>query len=194
MRLLWGSASFTPLPPILVYHVTKLVSPNAMNEKTRTHLVRQLRSVYDNLTAEDAQGSVITTRFARGSSRFTLIDQAYATLLELLIKLHRESDWQDRFSEDFLRDRVVSLLHDAHERGSADQLESDFVALVHSLADHHQHSSIYTPIGGMVLRIPRFSIGNVTLFRIDEAFLALMRSRFEAAMKASVSPLAERAA
>lgn len=100
--------------------------------------------------------------------------------------LARRRPWSERFTEQYIRDRMSSVIFEAHDnskRAASELLDN----MIDMLNHYSVERRVYVPITGVVLAIPELRLGRVVLKHFDDDLFDAFASRIDSFLNENVT-------
>ncbi len=150
-----------------------------MTEQAKRELLAELLGIAAQATGDPLTPFYRGMSWGDGDRRFTLPELAAYAFLALAGRLARERPWSDRFSEEYIRDRLVPILRSAREDG-AEAAGRLLDGLVDDLETYAVERTAYVPVQALSLALGELGIGRVVFRTVDDGVLDDLRGQVEA--------------
>jgi|WetSurSiteA1Bulk_404760.scaffolds.fasta_scaffold44250_1 hypothetical protein len=115
----------------------------------------------------------IVGEFGKANSRRRgplIIEQS--TVNEVVNSLLNEEGWCEKFSKEFLNDRINKIISDLIKEGNSENAPKYFDEMIRDLNSYSIEQVVYTPLLGIKMSVPCIELGNVTLKYMEEDDIA----------------------
>lgn len=135
-----------------------------VKEKVADLLARTFSHLTDSLHADDAEFGVM---HSGPGYKFRIERAGCINLTEAANELLNNQGWSERFSESCLRDRFSGILTAAWLQGSSNRIAQDIEQLVIEYEGYSVEQTVYVPLAGIEMVVPKLKVGRVMLKRFD---------------------------
>jgi len=138
-----------------------------VNKQAQAALLKELLEIAAQATNEPLALGQRGMSWWRGDDALSLPEPVIYAFLGLVGKLARKRPWSERVSEDYVQERLVSVLRSAREKGTeaAGGLFDEVVAEVEA---YSVERTAYVPVTGLSLSVAALEVGGVLLTTVDD--------------------------
>lgn len=142
-----------------------------MNEQDREAFLTELLGIAEQASDKPLDAFTHGMSWEMGDQILTLPEPVAFAFLALAGRLARQHPWVDRFSEEHIRERLVSILRTTRrgDREAARQLLGD---LIGEVEEYSIERTVYVPVQGLMLSLDELEFGRVAFRKVDNKVLS----------------------
>jgi hypothetical protein len=173
-----------------------------MKQKTKKPIVQKIVQLVASAITDQEQINHIMQNFAPDTGKpfrlirlitsegimFMLVDDTVNEYEKLLERLLQQEGWQEKFSAEYLGKAIQRIVATLLKEGQTESAERLFDQFVDEFETFTREYVVYVPLAGIKLHSDNFSIANIQLRKITDAFIGELFDKAKTVTMLTLSP------